>query len=154
MIIVASLALGAALLQMGGAQFLADTLLVVMRSSSPPVILASVIICMAAMTNVVSNNAAAIIGTPVAIDIARTLRAPIEPFLLAVMFGANMSFATPVGYQTNLLVMSAGGYEFADFLRVGLPLVLIMWLGFSILLPILYDTSRCRRSTSSITLAN
>ena len=49
-----------------------------------------------------------------------------------------MSFATPIGYQTNLLIMSAGGYHFTDFLRVGIPLTVIMWLGFSIVLPILY----------------
>lgn len=139
MIIVASLALGSALLQTGGAQFLADAFLMLMHDSSPTVVLACVMICMTAMTNVISNNAAAIIGTPVAIDIAITLGAPIEPFLIAVMFGANMSFATPIGYQTNLLVMNAGGYKFSDFLRVGLPLVLIMWLGFSALLPTLYD---------------
>lgn len=139
LIIVASLALGSALIETGGAQFLADSFLSLMRNSSPTFVLASVMICMAAMTNVISNNAAAIIGTPIAIDIAISLGAPIEPFLLAVMFGANMSFATPIGYQTNLLVMSAGGYRFSDFLRVGVPLVLIMWLGFSVLLPIMYD---------------
>ena len=55
------------------------------------------------------------------------------------MFGANMSFATPYGYQTNLLIMSAGGYKFSDFLRVGIPLTVIMWIGFSLVLPLLYD---------------
>jgi di/tricarboxylate transporter len=55
------------------------------------------------------------------------------------MFGANMSFATPYGYQTNLLIMSAGGYKFSDFLRVGIPLTIIMWIGFSLVLPLLYD---------------
>ena len=78
------------------------------------------------------------IGTPIAISVAQQLGAPTEPFILAVRFGANMSFATPIGYQTNLLIMSAGGYHFTDFLRVGIPLTVIMWLGFSIVLPILY----------------
>ena len=58
---------------------------------------------------------------------------------LAVLFGANMSFATPYGYQTNLLVMTAGGYKFSDFLRVGIPLTVIMWIGFSLVLPFLYE---------------
>jgi di/tricarboxylate transporter len=58
--------------------------------------------------------------------------------VLGVLYGANMSYLTPVGYQTNLLVMSAGGYRFSDFLRAGIPLQLIMWLGMSIVLPILY----------------
>jgi di/tricarboxylate transporter len=56
-----------------------------------------------------------------------------------VIFGANMSFATPIGYHTNLLIMSAGGYHFSDFVRVGVPLTLVMWLAFSLILPVLYD---------------
>jgi di/tricarboxylate transporter len=79
------------------------------------------------------------VGTPIAIQVARELGVSPEPFVLAVIFGANMSYATPFGYQTNLLVLSAGGYKFSDFLRVGVPLTLIMWIGFSILLPLLYD---------------
>jgi di/tricarboxylate transporter len=94
---------------------------------------------MTVMTNIVSNNAAAAIGTPIAISIAGQLDVSADPFILAVLFGANMSFATPYGYQTNLLVMSAGGYKFSDFLRVGIPLTVIMWIGFSLLLPMLYQ---------------
>jgi di/tricarboxylate transporter len=82
---------------------------------------------------------AAVIGTPVAISIAQQLQVPVEPFILAVIFGANMSFATPIGYHTNLLIMSAGGYRFSDFVRVGIPLTVVMWLVFSAILPILYD---------------
>ena len=62
-----------------------------------------------------------------------------EPVILAVLFGANMSFASPYGDQTNLWRRSAGGYKFADFLRVGIPLTIIMWVGFSIALPMLYQ---------------
>jgi di/tricarboxylate transporter len=93
---------------------------------------------MTVLTNVVSNNAAAVIGTPIAISVAQQLNADPLPFVLAVLFGANMSYATPIGYQTNLLILSAGGYKFSDFLRVGIPLTLIMWLGFSLVLPLLY----------------
>ena len=94
---------------------------------------------MAVLTNIVSNNAAAVIGTPIAVAIAQQLGVDPMPFVLAVLFGANMSFATPFGYQTNLLIMSAGGYKFSDFLRVGIPLIIIMWIGFSIVLPLIYD---------------
>jgi di/tricarboxylate transporter len=94
---------------------------------------------MTVLTNVVSNNAAAVIGAPIAVAIAQQLGVSPEPFLLAVLFGANMSYATPFGYQTNLLILSAGGYKFSDFLRVGIPLTIIMWIGFSIILPVLYD---------------
>ena len=81
---------------------------------------------LAVLTNVVSNNAAAVIGTPIAIGIANNLGLPPEPFVLAVLFGANMSFATPMAYQTNLLVMATGNYRFSDFVRVGTPLTVIM----------------------------
>ena len=104
-----------------------------------PLILSAFMLLMTVMTNIVSNNAAAAIGTPIAISIAGQLDVSADPFILAVLFGANMSFATPYGYQTNLLVMSAGGYKFSDFLRVGIPLTVIMWIGFSLLLPMLYQ---------------
>ena len=79
----------------------------------------------ALLTNFVSNSAAAAVGTPVAVAAATSLGSPMEPYVLAVLFGANLSFATPMAYQTNLLVMNAAGYRFADFVRVGLPLVLM-----------------------------
>ena len=94
---------------------------------------------MTVLTNVVSNNAAAVIGTPIAVSIAQQLGVDPIPFVLAVLFGANMSYATPFGYQTNLLILSAGGYKFSDFMRVGIPLTIVMWIGFSIVLPLLYN---------------
>ncbi len=91
---------------------------------------------MALLTNVVSNNAAGVIGTPIAVQVARQLGVSPEPFVLAVIFGANMSFATPFGYQTNLLVLSAGGYRFWRFpARRPAADGTDMWLGFSIVLP-------------------
>jgi di/tricarboxylate transporter len=138
LIIVASLALGNALLMTGGSDFLAHLFLDLTQDASSTVVLSSLILVMALLTNVVSNNAAAVIGTPIAISIAQSLQLPAEPFVLAVLFGANMSYATPMAYQTNLLVMSAGNYKFSDFVRVGLPLIFIMWLAYSWLLPTLY----------------
>ena len=139
MIIVASLALGLALTSTGGAQFIAESYVDLVRGLPVPVILSGLMLVMTVLTNVVSNNAAGVIGTPIAIQIAQQIGAPPEPFVLAVIFGANMSFATPFGYQTNLLLLAAGGYKFTDFVRVGVPLTLLMWLGFSILLPLMYD---------------
>lgn len=139
MIIVTALALGKALVGTGMADFLAISFVNAASGLPPPVILSAFLLLMTLMTNLVSNNAAAAIGTPIAISIAVKLGVSPEPFILAVMFGANMSFATPYGYQTNLLVMTAGGYKFSDFLRVGIPLTIIMWLGFSMILPFLYD---------------
>jgi di/tricarboxylate transporter len=139
MIIVTSLALGKALMGTGMADYLAISFVGATSAMPTAYILSAFLLLMTVMTNLVSNNAAAAIGTPIAIAIATQLGVPAEPFILAVLFGANMSFATPYGYQTNLLVMSAGGYKFSDFLRVGIPLTIIMWLGFSLVLPFLYD---------------
>jgi di/tricarboxylate transporter len=139
MIIVAALALGKALVDTGMADYLAVSFVNAAAGLPTPMILSAFMLLMTIMTNVVSNNAAAAIGTPIAISIAQQLGVSPEPFILAVLFGANMSFATPYGYQTNLLVMSAGGYKFSDFLRVGIPLTIIMWVGFSIALPMLYQ---------------
>lgn len=141
MIIVTSLALGKALMGTGMADYLAMGFVSVVAELPIPIILSAFILIMTVLTNVVSNNAAAVIGTPIAVAIAGQLGADPIPFVLAVLFGANMSFATPFGYQTNLLILSAGGYKFSDFLRVGIPLTIIMWLGFSFLLPILYNIS-------------
>jgi len=138
MIVVASLALGSALLKTGGADYLAQVFLAATAGAAPAVVLSGLMLIMAVLTNVVSNNAAAVIGTPIAIGIARELGLPPEPFVLAVLFGANMSYATPMAYKTNLLVMSAGGYRFSDFLRARVPLTLILWLALSWLLPALY----------------
>ncbi len=139
MIIVTALALGKALLGTGMADFIAMSFVNSAYGLPPPVILSAFMLLMTVMTNIVSNNAAAAIGTPIGISIAHQLGVSPEPFILAVLFGANMSFATPYGYQTNLLVMSAGGYKFVDFLKVGIPLTLIMWVGFSLVLPMLYE---------------
>lgn len=138
-IIVTSLALGVALTETEGAVFIARSFVALVESLPAPVVLSCLMLGMALLTNIVSNNAAGVIGAPIAIQVAREIGVPPEPFVLAVIFGANMSFATPFGYQTNLLVLTSGGYKFADFVRAGVPLTLIMWLGFSLLLPFLYD---------------
>jgi len=139
MIIVTSLALGKALTATGMADYLAMSFVGSVSSLPIAAILAAFILIMTVLTNIVSNNAAAVIGTPIAVAIAQQLNVPPEPFVLAVLFGANMSYATPFGYQTNLLILSAGGYKFSDFLRVGIPLTILMWVGFSLLLPVLYE---------------
>jgi di/tricarboxylate transporter len=139
LIIVASLALGSALMKTGGAEYLAQVFLFLSTGLSPAWILAFLMLLMAILTNVVSNNAAAVVGTPIAISIAQELGMPLEPFVLAVLFGANLSFITPMAYKTNLLVMNAGGYQFNDFVRVGTPLTLLMWVVLSAVLTFAYQ---------------
>ncbi len=128
LIIVSSLAMGAALLKTGGADYLARLFVYITFGAPPSVVLGGLMLMMGILTNIVSNNAAAVIGTPIAIGIAQRLGMPLEPFVLAVLFGANLSFATPMAYQTNILLMNAGGYKFGDFVRVGVPLSIGLWL--------------------------
>lgn len=138
MIIVTSLALGQALVGTGMAVYLATGFVNLAADLPVPVMLSAFLLIMAVLTNIVSNNAAAVIGTPIAIATAQQLGVDPMPFVLAVLFGANMSFATPFAYQTNVLIFSAGGYRFSDFIRVGVPLALIMCVGFSLVLPVFY----------------
>ena len=138
LVIVASLALGTALSVTGAAEQLAIGLVGLIRELPPPVIISALLLSTALLTEIVTNNAIAVIATPIAMSIATELGLPPLPFVLAVLFGANMSYLTPIGYQTNLLVMSAGGYRFSDFFRAGLPLQLLLWLSLSFLIPALY----------------
>lgn len=137
-VVVASLALGQALTVTGASGYLTEVFLFFTMDAPPIVVLSALMLLMAIFTNVVSNNAAAVIGTPIGIGIAQQLGVDPQPFILAVLFGANLSFATPMAYKTNLLVMSAGGYSFNDFLRVGIPLTIIMWLSYTWVLGELY----------------
>ncbi|MCV6605797.1 MAG: SLC13 family permease, partial [Porticoccaceae bacterium] len=138
LIVVASLALGNALISTGATAWLASGFVKIAAYLPIHGLFAGLVLLMAILTNVVSNNAAAVIGTPIAISIAQQLGLPPEAFVLAVLFGANMSFATPMAYQTNLLVMNTGSYSFMDFVRVGVPLTVILWLTISWLLPLMY----------------
>ena len=137
-VVVASLALGHALISTGATAYVTEVFLVLTTGAGPTVVLGALMMLLAILTNVVSNNAAAVIGTPIAVGIAQQLNLPTEPFVLAVLFGANMSYATPMAYQTNLLVMNAGNYSFAEFLKVGVPLTLIMWVSLTLALSMIY----------------
>jgi di/tricarboxylate transporter len=132
LIVVASIALGRSLTATGGADLLASAFLGIANQLSTQAVLAAVMVFLGILTNFVSNNAAAAIGTPVAIAIAQQIGAPPEPFVLATIVGCNLSFATPMGYQTNVLIMQPGGYVFRDFVRVGGPLVILMIMAFAI----------------------
>jgi len=97
-------------------------------------VLAAIKLFVTLLTNFASNASAAAVGTPIAFSIAEQLSIPAEPLVLAVLFGCNLCYATPVAYQTNMMIMSEGDYRFADYLRTGIPLVLIMIVTLSTLL--------------------
>jgi di/tricarboxylate transporter len=138
LIIASALALGSALQATGGAAYLAGLVLWVMEGAPPSAVLSALFLLVAALTNVLTNNAAAVLFTPIAVNVAASLEADVFPFALAVAFGASCSFATPIGYQTNLLVMGPGHYRFKDFVLAGTPLVFLVWLAFSLFVPWYY----------------
>lgn len=138
LLVGSSIALATAMQSTGGASLIADATVMALEGASVPVILSVLFLVMAGMTNVLSNNATAVLFIPIALGIASRLGVPPEAFVAAVIFAANTSFATPIGYQTNLLVMGPGHYSFRDYLKAGLPLVAIIWLTFSFIAPWYY----------------
>jgi di/tricarboxylate transporter len=122
--IAASFGLGAALETSGAASALASGVLG-LSGDSPWLLLVAVYLLVTLLTSVVTNNAAAVITFPIVMASAETLGVSPMPFVVAVMFAASACFLTPIGYQTNLMVLGPGGYRFADFLRLGGPLNLI-----------------------------
>jgi di/tricarboxylate transporter len=132
--IVAALAMGEALMRTGATSWLAGLFVAYAGDLAPAVVIALLMLLAALLTEIVTNNAVAVLITPIAFSIAEGLGLDVKPFVLAVMFGANMSYMTPFGYQTNLMVMNAGGYRFTDFVRLGLPLQIFIWLLLSTLL--------------------
>lgn len=139
--IAMALALGAAMQATGGATFLANALTSVMGGASPAYILSAFFLMVALLSNLISTKAAAVLFTPIAVSVAKGLGVDPLPFAVAVVFAANCSFASPIGYQTNLLVMAPGHYRFLDFARAGLPLIFVIWIVFSLFAPWYYGLS-------------
>lgn len=139
MVIVSSLSLGLALVATGGADFIAQLFVWATQLLPVPLVLATVMLAITVLTNVVTNNAAVVIGVPIAISMAQKLGVAPEAFVFAVIYAANMPFSTPIGYQTNMMIMSAGGYRFADYLRFGVPLTAVMLPAFTVALTVIYD---------------
>lgn len=133
LLVAAGLALSTALESTGGAAYLAEALITVMNGHSPVLVMGAMFLLMAICTNILSNNATALIFTPIAFNTAEMLGADPMMFIFAVIFASNCcSFATPIGYQTNLLVMSPGHYRFSDYMKGGVPLMMIVMFTYMI----------------------
>jgi len=125
-VIATSFGVGAALHKSGAAGVLADGI-IGLAGGSPWATLALVFTATAMLSAIVTNNVAAVLAFPIAVSAAQHMQVDIMPFAITIMVAASASFATPIGYQTNLMVYNAGGYRFSDFMRIGLPLTL--WTG-------------------------
>ncbi len=135
LLIAAMIPLGAAIEAAGLAAMLADGVVSLAGKAGPVVLVSVLYLLTSTMTEFLSNNAAAVLLTPICLQIATRMGMSPEPLLIAITFGASASFATPIGYQTNTMVMGPGGYSFRDYLRVGVPLNLILWVAASFLIP-------------------
>lgn len=133
-----SIAMATALEATGGARLIADSIVHLAGNGSAPLAITLLFVGVAILTNVLSNNAAAALFIPIALDMARQVGAPPAAFAAAVIYAANCSFATPIAYQTNLMVMGPGHYTFNDFVRAGLPLIIIITVTFSLIAPWYY----------------
>lgn len=134
LLVASSIALGRAFVTTGAAGWLGELFTGAFGTLPAAAMVALLMAFTGVLTNFVSNAAAASVATPIAVAIAAQLGAPPEPFVLAVLFGCNLSYATPMAYQTNIMIMGAVGYRFGDFVRVGVPLAVIMLVTLSVLL--------------------
>lgn len=137
-LIFAMLAVGRALETSGAAQLIVDALAPLLKTLSPWMALWCVYLIASLMTELLSNAAVAVVVTPIAISLAGALGADPRPFVVAVMLAASLSFATPIGYQTNTMIYAPGGYRFTDFMRLGAPLNLGLGLIASMLIPLFW----------------
>ncbi|UOR14542.1 SLC13 family permease [Qipengyuania aquimaris] len=137
-LVAASIAIGRIIDESGAAAWLGELLSYGLQFLSPALVLAAIMVFVTILTNFASNATAATVGTPIAFAVAAQLGLPPEPLVLAVLFGCNLSYATPIAYQTNMLIMAEGDYQFGDYVKTGVPLVLIMVTALSVGLVLTY----------------
>ena len=138
MLIAGMLGLGLAMEKSGGAAYLANSMHQMLGTFGPHIALAGTYFIAMLLTEMVSNNAVAALMTPIAVSSAHALGCDPRPFIFAVMFAASASFSTPIGYQTNTMIYSAGGYRFVDFFKVGVPLNIILWILATVMIPVFW----------------
>lgn len=137
-LLAGAMSLGVALDRSGAARLLSGFLIDIVGSLGPIAIVSVLYLITSLLTETMSNNASAVLLAPIAIAAAITLEVDPRPFLMAITFAASSSFMTPVGYQTNTMIYGAGGFKFADFLRVGTPLNIIFWIIATFMIPLFF----------------
>ncbi|WP_164658044.1 SLC13 family permease [Tropicibacter sp. Alg240-R139] len=137
-LIFSMLAIGAALQSSGAVTLIVEAIAPYLGQVPPFMVIWAIYLLTSVLTELVSNNAVAVVVTPIAIGLAQTMGIDPRPLVIAVMVAASASFATPIGYQTNMLVYGPGGYRFTDFMKVGIPLNLTVGLLASVLIPLIW----------------
>ena len=138
LLIAGTIALGTAMESTGTSQFYAERFLGLFAGHSPTVVLAAFLLLTSISTQLLSNNATAVLLIPIAISTAVGLGVHPKPFIIAVCFGASACFASPIGYQTNLLVYGPGGYRFSDYLKLGIPLNILVLVFGTLFIPVIW----------------
>ena len=138
LLIVGTLALGLAMQKTGATELYSNAFLSLFEGKSPHMILFAIIVLTSIFTHILSNNATAVLLLPIAISTAVSLGVDTRPFIIGICFGASACYASPIGYQTNLLVYGPGGYRFSDFLKLGLPLNVIVVVIASLFIPVFW----------------
>ena len=136
LLIAGTIALGTAMQKSGTSHLYAQTFLSFFSGFSPGIILGAMILLTSISTQILSNNATAVLLLPIAISTATSIGVDPKPFIVGICFGASACFASPVGYQTNLMVYGPGGYRFMDYLKLGIPLNLFVVVASTLLIPL------------------
>jgi di/tricarboxylate transporter len=137
-LIFGMLAISIAMDKVGLVKLLVQNVMDLLPWAGPLLLLSFIYLFTSILTEVLSNNAVAVLVTPIAIGMAQHLGVDPRAFVVAVMFAASASFATPIGYQTNTFVYNAGGYRFTDFMKVGIPLNIILWIVATAVIPLFW----------------
>lgn len=135
LLIAGTIALGTAMQKTGASQLYAETFLSYFAGFSPTIILGAIILLTSICTQLLSNNATAVLLLPIAISTALGIGVDPKPFIIGICFGASACFATPMGYQTNLMVYGPGGYSFVDYMKLGIPLNIFVVVAATVFIP-------------------
>ncbi len=138
LLIAGTIALGIAMEKTGASQLYANAFISIFEGFSPVIVLGAIILLTSISTHILSNNATAVLLLPIAISTALTIGVDPKPFIIGICFGASACFASPMGYQTNLMVYGPGGYSFVDYLKLGIPLNLLVIIGGTIFIPMIW----------------
>ncbi len=138
LLLAGTIPLGMAMETTGLAKDIVTTLIRAVGESGPWVMLSAFYLFTSLVTNFLSNKATAVLLAPLALQFATQMGVDPRPFLLAICFAASASFATPIGYPTNLIVLAPGGYQFSDFVKIGVLMNALTWILATIFLPMLY----------------